>query len=191
MYKPGRIRSPRWRDIAILCREQGLTVPAIAREMQVQPGSIRSLIGSMRRESLLDEVQTDARGTALKLTREGRAALGKRESIHGADSLLPSGERLVFVIDEGHGIPNAALATLADDPEFRWAARVDGPVKWIASFGSGDAVAADRAATALADSGARAVVGRVDGFFDAEALALVAARMAPPRPALASSRRPG
>lgn len=152
-------------------------MPAIASAMGVDPGSIRSLVASMRRESLLEEVATDARGVALKLTRQGRAALTKHQSAGGAAALLGAGERLVLVIDEGRGIAPDLLADVAADPSFRWAARVDGPVKWIASFGSGDAIAADRAANALARAGVRAVVGRSDVFFDAAGLAAFAARL--------------
>ncbi len=185
MHKPGRIRSDRWRDIAILCRDEALTVPAIARAMQVEPGSIRSLITSMREHDLLEEVASGARGRALKLTRHGRTELRKHEESGGVNALLGTGERLVFVIDEGRGMPADLLADLATDPSFRWAARVDGPVKWIASFGSGDAVAADRATNALIGAGARAVVGRSDAFFDAAGLADFAARLnAQPRRAI-------
>lgn len=182
MYKPGRIRSDRWRDIAALCAAEAHTVPAVARAMGVDAGSIRSLIGSMRREGLLEEAESDARGAALKLTRRGRAELKKHESSGGVDALLAPGERLVFVIDEGRGISSETLADLAAEPSFRWAARVDGPVKWIASFGSGDAVAAERAANSLVDAGARAVVGRSDSFFDAAGLAEFAARLVAKRP---------
>ncbi len=178
MYKPGRIRSPRWREIAILCRGKALTVPAIAQAMHVEPGSIRSLIASMKRENLLEEADSEARGTALKLSRHGQAELRKHESSGGVDALLPAGERLVFVIDEGRGMPAKLLADLAADSAFRWAARIDGPVKWIASFGSGDAIAADRAANALVAAGARAVVGRSDVFVDAGGLASLASEMA-------------
>lgn len=177
MHKPGRIRSSRWRNIAILCRDEGMTAPAIARAMQVEPGSIRSLIVSMRDHDLLEEVESDARGKALKLTRHGRSELQKHQASGGIDSLLPTGERLVFVIDEGRGVPADVLAELAADPELRWAARVDGPVKWIASFGAGDAVAADRAANSLVAAGARAVVGRTDVFVDADGLASLAAEL--------------
>jgi hypothetical protein len=45
------------------------------------------------------------------------------------------------------------------------------------SFGSGDAVAADRAANALVAAGARAVVGKSDAFFDADGLARFATRL--------------
>lgn len=177
MHKPGRIRSERWRDIALLCRDEPRTVPAIARAMGVDPGSIQSLIASMRREDLLEGAETDARGAALKLTPHGQAELGRHEATGGVDALLPNGERLVFVIDEGRGMPSEVLAELAADPSFRWAARVDGPVKWIASFGSADAVAADRAANALVSAGARAVVGKSDTFFDAAGLADFAERL--------------
>jgi DNA-binding MarR family transcriptional regulator len=189
MHKPGRIRSERWSDIALLCRAEPRTVPAIARVLGVEAGSIQSLILSMKREELLEEVESDARGTSLKLTRHGRAELKKHEATGGVDALLGPGERLVFVIDEGRGISAEALADLAADPNFRWAARVDGPVKWIASFGSGDAAAADRAANALVDGGARAVVGRSDAFFDAPGLADFAERLASqPRPAIRSAK---
>jgi hypothetical protein len=107
----------------------------------------------------------------LKLTRRGRLELTKHERAGGVEALLTPGERLVFVIDEGRGVPGEALGDLASDPNFRWAARIDGPVKWIASFGSQDAAAADRAANQLAAAGARAVVGRSDAFFDASGLA--------------------
>lgn len=170
MYRPGRIRSDRWRDIALICRDEALTVPAIARAMRVDAGSIQSLISSMRRENLLHEVGTNARGVALKLTRHGRDELKKHESAGRVAGLLGIGERLVFVIDEGRPMPSEVFAELAADPCFRWAARIDGTVKWIVSFGSGDAVAADRAANTLG-VGARAVVGRSDAFFDALGLA--------------------
>ena len=170
MYRPGRIRSDRWRDIALLCQTKPLTVPAIARAMGVEPGSIQSLVTSMRRENLLDEASIDTHGLALKLTRHGKTELKKHEDVGGVDALLQPGERLVFVIDEGHGISAEALAALASDPSFRWAARIDGTVKWIASLGSGAAIAADRAVNTLASDGARAVVGKSDAFFDAEGL---------------------
>ncbi len=131
----------------------------------------------MRRERLLEDAESAARGKALKLSRHGRAELRRHESSGGVDALLPSGERLVFVIDEGRGISPAALAAIAAEPALRWAARVDGPVKWIASFGSGDATAADRAANTLIAGGARAVVGRSDAFYDADRLAALANEM--------------
>lgn len=146
--------------------------------MGVEAGSIQSVIRSMRNEDLLEEADSDARGVALRLTRHGRAELKKHRSTGGVDALLAPGERLLFVIDEGRGISAEALADLAADPSFRWAARVDGPVKWIASFGSGDAVPADRAALALSVAGARAVVGKSDIFLDAAGLADYAARLA-------------
>jgi DNA-binding MarR family transcriptional regulator len=183
MYRPGRIRSDRWRDIAIFCREPR-TVPAIAREMQVEPGSIRSLISSMCDEGLLKEAKSYARGKALKITPLGRAELRRHKATGGVDALLPTGERLVFVIDEGRGMPPELLAELAADPAFRWAARIDGPVKWIASFGSGDAAAADRAATALVGAGARAVVGRADVFLESSELVAYAAKLGRARRAL-------
>jgi hypothetical protein len=129
----------RWRDVALVCAAEPRTVPAIARALGVQSGSIQSLIGTMKREDLLEEVASEARGAALKLTRRGRLELKKRESTGEVEALLTPGERLVFVIDEGRGLPGDALADLAADPNFRWAARIDGPVKWIASFGSKDA----------------------------------------------------
>jgi DNA-binding MarR family transcriptional regulator len=188
MYKPGRIRSDRWRDIALLCAEPR-TVPSIAQVMGVDSGSIQSLVRSMKRENLLEEAETDARGVALKLTRHGRAELKKHESTGGVDALLGKGERLLFVIDEGRGISAQALADLAADPSFRWAARIDGPIKWIASFGPSNAVAADRAANELVGGGARAVVGRSDAFFDAAELADFAARLAArPRRAIRSAK---
>jgi DNA-binding MarR family transcriptional regulator len=177
MHKPGRIRSDRWRDIALICRDEAQTVPAIAKALGVDAGSVQSLIRSMRREDLLDKVETDTRGVALKLTKRGRAELKKHDPAGGVEALLTTGERLVFVIDEGRGIASATLAELAADPSFRWAARIDGPVRWIASFGSADATAADRAANVLAEAGARAVVGRSDAFFDAAALARFAERL--------------
>ena len=95
---------------------------------------------------------------------------------------------MLFVIDEGRGIPAEVLAEVAADPSFRWAARVDGPVRWVASFGAGDAVASERAAHALTDAGARAVVGRSDVFFDAAGLADFASRLgAQPRQAIGSA----
>lgn len=171
MYRPGRIRSDRWREIALLCAIEARTVPAIAHAMQVKPGSIQSLVRSMKVEGLLEEAESDARGNALKLTHRGRAELKKYEASGGVEGLLAPGERLVFVIDEGRGISADAIARLAADPSFRWAARVDGTVKWIASFGSADPVAADRGANVLVEDGARAIVGRSDGFFDAAGLA--------------------
>jgi hypothetical protein len=113
----------------------------------------------------------------LKLTRRGQSELKKHEGAGGVDALLTPGERLVFVIDEGHALPGDTLADLASDPNFRWAARIDGPVKWIASFGSDDAIAADRAANKLVAAGARAVVGRSDAFLDAAGLADYATRL--------------
>ena len=177
MYRPGRIRSNRWRDIALLCDGEARTVPSIARQMGVQAGSIQSLIRSMTNEDLLEQADSDARGVALRLTRHGRAELKKHQAIGGVKALLTPGERLLFVIDEGRGISAEALAGLAADPSFRWAARVDGPVKWIASFGSADPVAADRASLALSHAGARAVVGKSDIFFDAAGLADYAERL--------------
>jgi DNA-binding MarR family transcriptional regulator len=188
MYKPGRIRSDRWRVIAVLCAAEAHTVPAIAHAMGVEAGSIRSLVTSMKREGLLEEAESDSRGAALKLTRRGRTELKKHETSGGVDALLAPGERLVFVIDEGRGISSETLADLAAEPNFRWAARVDGSVKWIASFGLGDAVAADRAANSLVDAGARAVVGRSDAFFDAAGLADFAVRLAAQRPREISQR---
>jgi DNA-binding MarR family transcriptional regulator len=188
MHRPGRIRSDRWYDIALLCRDEPRTVPAIAHEMGVDPGSIQSLVGSMRRENLLGEAESDARGVALKLTRRGRAELRKCQVPEPIEQLLASGERLVFVTEDGHGIAAEALAQLAADPSFRWAARIDGPVKWVASFGSGDAAAADRAANSLVRAGARAVAGRSDAIFDARGLVDFAARViGPPRGSIGHS----
>jgi hypothetical protein len=145
--------------------------------MGVAPGSIRSIVTSMCIQGLLQETKSNARGKALKLTPVGRAELRKHESTGGIGAILPTGERLVFVIDEGRGMPADLLAELAADPAFRWAARIDGPVKWIASFGSGDAAAADRAATTLVGAGARAVVGRADMFLDSSELVAYAAKL--------------
>jgi DNA-binding MarR family transcriptional regulator len=190
MHRPGRIRSDRWYNIALACRDVPRTIPAIAAEMGVRAGSIQSLIDSMRRENLLEEGQSDARGVALTLTRQGRAELRKAMSTDDVEQLLASGERLVFVMEDGHGITAEALAQLASDPSFRWAARVDGPVKWIASFGPGDAAAADRAANALVKAGARAVVGRTDAVLNAERLAQYADRLgAVSRGAIAGGRQ--
>lgn len=187
MHKPGRIRSQRWRDVALVCATEPRTVPAIARELGVRPGSIQSLIQTMKREDLLEEVESEARGAALKLTRRGRLELSKHERAGGVEALLTPGERLVFVIDEGHGIPREALADLASEPSLRWAARIDGPVKWIASLGPQDAAVADRAANQLVAAGARAVVGRSDAFFDAPALADYAKQLRPaPRAGIGS-----
>jgi DNA-binding MarR family transcriptional regulator len=177
MHRPGRIRSDRWYEIALQCRDEPRTVPAIAHAMGVDPGSIQSLVGSMRRENLLGESESDARGVALKLTRRGRAELRKCHATDPIEQLLPSGERLVFVTEDGHGIAAEALAQLAADPSFRWAARIDGSVKWVASFGSGDAAAADRAANSLVRAGARAVAGRLDAVYDARGLIDFAARV--------------
>jgi DNA-binding MarR family transcriptional regulator len=177
MYKPGRIRSDRWYEIALLCRDQPRTVPAIAGAMDVDPGSIQSLIASMRRENLLKEAESDARGVALKLTRRGRSELRRRETPGSIGQLSPTGERLVFVTEDGHGVAAEALAQIAAEPSFRWAVRIDGPVKWIASFGSSDAAAADRAANSLDSAGARAVVGRSDACYDASELAAFAMRV--------------
>lgn len=185
MHRPGRIRSDRWYGIALLCRDEPLTIPAIAAEMGVQPGSIQSLVGSMCRENLLEEADSGARGAAFRLTRRGRAELRKAQTTEAVEKLLPSGERLVFVTEDGHGIAAAALAQLASDPSFRWAARIDGPVKWIASFGAGDAVAADRAANVIVQAGGRAVVGRADTVLNADALTEYAGRVnATPRRAI-------
>lgn len=187
MYKPRRIRSDRWRDIALLCSREPRTIPSIADAMRVKPGSIQALIRSMREENLLEEVESGARGVTLKLTQHGRAELKKHVDAGGVDALLSPGARLVFVIDEGRGVSPETLAQLADDPDFRWAARVDGPVKWIASLGSDNAVAADRAANTLVAGGARAVVGRADAFFDAKGLAEFAQRLTKRRRALTES----
>jgi DNA-binding MarR family transcriptional regulator len=183
MHNPGRIRSDRWRDIALVCAVESRTVPAIARALGVEGGSIQSLIASMKREDLLEEVESEARGAALKLTRRGRAELKKHEGTGGVGALFTPGERLVFVLDEGRGLPADTLADLASDPNFRWAVRIDGPVKWIASFGSDDAIAADRAANQLVAAGARAVAGRSDAFLDAAGLDEYASRLGadPPR----------
>lgn len=183
MRTPGRIRSPRWRDIAFICRDEPKTVSAIAKEMNTERGSIQSLIRSMKSEKLLKVAASDARGVALLLTDKGHAELDKVASTGGADTLLRGGERLVFVTDEPRGVPLAhELGKLSADPDFRWAARLDGQVRWIVSFGTGDAVAADRAVDSLRASGATAIAGRSDAFFDAEELALFAASVAsPPR----------
>ena len=89
------------------------------------------------------------------------------------------------MLDEGRGIPAEVLAELAADPSFRWAVRIDGPVKWVASFGAGDAVASERAANALSAAGACAVVGKSDVFFDAGGLAEYASRLGAERLQLA------
>jgi DNA-binding MarR family transcriptional regulator len=178
MYKPGRIRSDRWYEIALLCRDVPRTRPALAREMGVNAGSIQEIVKSMKREQLLEEAESEARGVALKLTRHGRAELRKAQATEEVEHLFPTGERLVFVTEDGHGVAGEALAELAHDPTFRWAARVDGPVKWIASFGSGDGAAADRAVNTLVAAGARAVSGRSDAVFNGDQLAEFAARTA-------------
>lgn len=177
MHRPGRIRTDRWYEVALICRDDALTIPAIAREMRVASGSIQSIVNSMREEHLLEEAASDARGAAFKLTRHGKSELRKAQSTERINKLLPNGERLVFVTEDGHGIAAEAIAQLAADPSFRWAARIDGPVKWIASFGSGDAAAADRAANALVEAGARAAVGRADAVFDRAQLADYASRV--------------
>jgi DNA-binding MarR family transcriptional regulator len=179
MHRPGRIRTDRWYEVALVCRDEPRTIPAIARELGVQSGSIQSIVDSMQRDGLLEKAESDARGVAFKLTRRGKSELRKAQTTEQIERLLPTGERLVFVTEDGHGTAADALAQLAADPAFRWAARIDGPVKWIASFGSGDAGSADRAANALAQAGARAVVGRADAVFNAERLAEYAGRIAP------------
>lgn len=177
MHRPGRIRTDRWYEVALVCRDEPRTIPAIARELGVQSGSIQSIVDSMQREKLLEEAESEARGIAFKLTRHGKSELRKAQTTEEIERLLPTGERVVFVTEDGHGVAAEALAQLARDPEFRWAARIDGPVKWIASFGSRDAVAADRAVNALVAAGARAVTGRSDAVFDGDQLAAFAAKV--------------
>jgi len=177
MYRPGRIRTDRWYEVALICRDEPRTIPAIASQLRVPSGSIQSIVDTMQHEHLLEEADSDARGVAFKLTRRGRTELRKAQTAEEVDRLMPAGERLVFITEDGHGIAAEALAQLAVDPSFRWAARIDGPVKWIVSFGSGDAAAADRAANALVDAGARAVVGRADAVFNPFQLAIYAAKV--------------
>jgi hypothetical protein len=186
MYRPGRIRTDRWYDVAVICRDRPQTVPAIAGKMGVPSGSIQSVVDTMQKEGLLSPTDSAARGAALGLTQRGKRELHKAETADKVEPLLLSGERLVLVTEDGHGLIPDALAQLAADPSFQWAARIDGPVKWIASFGSGDAAAADRAATAIAGAGGRAVVGRADAFFNRDSLAEYAARLSKsPRKAIA------
>lgn len=165
MFKPGRIRSERWFEIALLCRKEALTVHAIAKRLDVQPGSIKDLVRSMLREGLLEPGTSDARGKAWKLSRRGSAALRKAEEAGAQAALMPSGERLLFVIDEGRAVPSAVLRHLADDSRVRWCARLDGHVRFVVSFGPGDASAVDRAQALVSEAGLRALVARSDEFF--------------------------
>jgi DNA-binding MarR family transcriptional regulator len=177
MHRPGRIRTDRWYEVALICRDDPHTIPAIASQLGVASGSIQSIVDTMCEEDLLEEAASSARGAAYKLTRHGKTELRKAQKTDEIERLFPAGERLVFVTEDGHGIAADALAQLATDPSFRWAARVDGPVKWIASFGSGDAAAADRAANVLVAAGARAVVGRLDAVLNADGLGSYATRV--------------
>jgi DNA-binding MarR family transcriptional regulator len=166
MFKPGRIRSERWFDIAVLCKGEALTAPAIAKRLGVQSGALKDLIASMAREGLLEHAASDARGQAWKLSRAGAAALRKAETTGAEAALLPTGERLLFIIDQGRAVPVPLLRQIASDPRVRWCARLDGQVRFVVSFGAGDATAVDRAQTILSDAGLQAVVARADEFFD-------------------------
>lgn len=178
MFLPGRIRSKRWRDVAIACQDAALTVPRIADALGTTSGSIQALVRSMRREGLLDEAESSARGQALILSPAGRVALRQAEVEGSVASLFRPGERLLFLLDEGVGIPAELLIALTEDPNLRWAARLDSRVHLVVSFGTGSAVSVDRAQNLSAAHGLRAFVGRADEFFDAEQLGACAAEIA-------------
>jgi hypothetical protein len=182
MQKPGRIRSKRWVDVALACEEPS-TVSEIAGELGVQPGSLAALIRSMEREDLLTvDVGAPQRGRALVLTAKGRDVLDR--AVGSVPAKLAGGQRLLVVGEGRTGIPGHVLATLAEDRELLWCARVEGQLRWIGVY-SDSSIAVDRTQQVCASAGVPAYAARVDRplgreAFSAYAQALSGASPAPP-----------
>jgi DNA-binding MarR family transcriptional regulator len=162
----GRI-SDRWVEVALACADAPRTTHGISTAIGAAGGggSVKDLVASMEKRGFLEPVPDDGK-TKWKLTRKGRAELRKAEPVGYVTGLLPPGERLLLVLDQGRGVSEHALAQLADDPQLRWCARLDGHVRFAISFGTGDAQAIDRAQRLLDAEGISSLVARADAFFD-------------------------
>lgn len=166
MPKFGRTRSRQWPHIAGLCDGEELTIYGIAKKLGTRTGAIKSVLDSMEADGLL-RVRSGERGQLYALTRSGRTALRAVDDAAPARLALPAGSRVLLVVDEGRTNYQGLLGRLAAEPELRWAARLDGLVRWLLVFGSGDAAVVDRASAVVEAAGGRPIVIRADEVMNA------------------------
>jgi DNA-binding MarR family transcriptional regulator len=136
-----------------------MTIYGIAKALGTRTGAVKSVLDSMCADSLL-RVRPGERGQLYALTSKGRAALRRADEAAPARIALPVGTRVLLVVDEGRAIAPGLLEQLADEPELRWSARLDGLIRWVAVFESSDAAVVDRAAALVEAAGGRPARGR-------------------------------
>lgn len=154
-----------------------MTIYGIAKALGTRTGAMKSVLDSMCADSLL-RVRPGDRGQVYALTSKGKAALKRADAAAPARVALPGGARVLLVVDEGRAVAPALLEQLADEPELRWSARLDGLVRWVAVFASGDAATVDRVAALVEAAGGRPIVGRADEVLNATQLRAYAQRIA-------------
>jgi len=186
MPSVGRTRSKQWPRIAAVCDRDELTIYGIATKLGTRTGAIKSVIDSMQADGLL-RVRRGTRGQLYGLTRAGRTALLAIDDAAVARSALPAGSRVLLVVDEGRTSTKEVLAALVEEPELRWAARLDGIARWLFVFAPGTATVVDRASEAVIDAGGRPIVIRADEVFNARQLADYAVGLSSGRASLAQT----
>jgi DNA-binding MarR family transcriptional regulator len=162
MAPTGRSRRQTRRRIAQLLDRpelsaEGLTVSEIARTFGRTGGSLTSVLKGMRTDGQIEPVAGAQK--AFRLTPLGRSDLTELES--SVVGVVAPGDRLLLIVDEGHGLALQAQRVLSADLEIAWSARLDGTALALLVIPAGKVAAENRLHDDLGRTGVRVIRGHV------------------------------
>jgi hypothetical protein len=185
--KGGRFARARRREIARACAFGARTKADIARVLADDPGSVSTMVDTLVSEGILrPSTAPHAKGQAYEFADAFRAELV--EAI-GFDvprgQVLPGSRLLVVAGRNGSALARVALA-LAATPVVMWAARVDGPARFLVIARAEtpeEKTQVDQLEASIADEGLECVQLHVDRVLDLSELTTYARSLAKkPRP---------